>query len=528
MSMTPSNIQIMLKTATLHVLLVCLSPLLTAQTIQQSPEVAALEKATSLDDVRKAVGIDSNPMWQHGVIFTGEAVRLGIDQTFKSMCIPDGRYMWEFQSALATAAGFDGKDGWKVDWTGMPCADSLEGIRVEQLFTAAYTGYWLDHRSLVTVKSLSATDKVLRFELRIGETHGVIVVDALTLLPQSYSWQGGSSDNELKLSKYSTVEGARFPMLVEGTIDRSSVQFRTQQVTAAVPASAQLCAVRLERPDDVVFTDAGPSTLKLKKTWTGHLLVAVQVDGAEERYFMLDSGAGSHCIDTKYAQELELESIGKTPVNGVGGAVQSDIVRLKTLRVGPFTQKNPVLISLDFQAIGKILKTDIAGVVGYDFFARALVGIDIVEATVEIAKPGAWDRREAGWRELTIRKNHPCVECRFEGDRKGLFRIDTGADGTVSFHADYVAQQNLLEGRETKVGGSGGVGGIITVQDGRLDWFEVGRHRFEKPMVRFVTGGNGVLSEKSLVGNVGVEFLKPFRLLFDYPGGRLGFEARKL
>jgi hypothetical protein len=58
---------------------------------------------------------------------------------------------------------------------------------------------------------------------------------------------------------------------------------------------------------------------------------------------------------------------------------------------------------------------------------------------------------------------------------------------------------------------------------GAIDWFELSGHRFENPIIIYSLAKSGPLAEPGVDGNIGVEFLKPFRILLDYRRARMAF-----
>jgi len=77
----------------------------------------------------------------------------------------------------------------------------------------------------------------------------------------------------------------------------------------------------------------------------------------------------------------------------------------------------------------------------------------------------------------------------------------------------------LLDGRQ-----------VARVQAGKLHlgvaeiaWFDLAGHRFERPQVLFALDADGVLGEAGTLGTIGVEFLRPFRIVFDYSRSRIAF-----
>ena len=61
---------------------------------------------------------------------------------------------------------------------------------------------------------------------------------------------------------------------------------------------------------------------------------------------------------------------------------------------------------------------------------------------------------------------------------------------------------------------------------GSVDWFEFAGHRFDHPNVVFALSRQGPLADEYLEGNIGIDFLKPFRLVLDYQNRRVAFVSR--
>jgi hypothetical protein len=176
---------------------------------------------------------------------------------------------------------------------------------------------------------------------------------------------------------------------------------------------------------------------------------------------------------------------------------------------------------LDLARIGKYLGVKMAGIVGYDYFRRTIVGIDLDAASVEVYNPVQFQLAKGSWTPMKFSSGNPAVEASLEGDRTAWFRLDTGANGTVSFHSPFVEKEQLLNGRQTVASGSMGVGGMSQSRTGVIDWFELAGHRFEKPSATFSQAKQGAFTDTYLAGNIGQEFMKPFKVLFDFGGSRV-------
>lgn len=187
----------------------------------------------------------------------------------------------------------------------------------------------------------------------------------------------------------------------------------------------------------------------------------------------------------------------------------------------------PVFVELDLAGVGTVMGMPLAGIVGYQVFQRSVVDLDVSRPSVALHDPARYRLRSGQWSELVVDANLPNVRGRFEGERQGWFRLDTGSTNTVTFHGPAVVQMKLLEGRRTTLSFEGGVGGLRSSRSGTLGWFELGGHRFENPRVTFSAADTGALADEYTLGNLGQGFLKPFRVVLDYPGQRIAFIEKR-
>jgi hypothetical protein len=329
----------------------------------------------------------------------------------------------------------------------------------------------------------------------------------------------------LRLEDWGEIGGVRVPRTIRrGTLDALHDVYRVIEVGRAP-------ALEFERPADPprdwFFDGATPTTLEAKRARTGHVLVHPAVDGADHGWFIFDSGAGAMCLDPDVAQALAARRIGAVTAVGVAGRAAAEIYSAHSFTLGPLTLRNPIFVALELDFIGAAMGEKIVGIVGNEVFARTIVEFQAGE-TLRLA---LHDRDSftlppaAVWTEMLLDGNLPCVRARFEGEREGLFRLDTGAGGTMAFHAGAVKKWNLLEGRATQVSIAGGVGGMQAIRAGKIAWFELAGHRFESLDVGFYTGAGGAFADHDLDGNLGLDLLGKFRLIFDYRASRLAFAA---
>jgi hypothetical protein len=116
----------------------------------------------------------------------------------------------------------------------------------------------------------------------------------------------------------------------------------------------------------------------------------------------------------------------------------------------------------------------------------------------------------------------PAIPIRFEGNREGLFIVDTGSSSTIIFNSLYTKEHNLLEGREVSEQVAQGSGGTYKILSGKLTWLELDGYRFDDPGASFRLGGEGFEME-GRSGVIGRPLMGPFVVVFDYRHKRMAF-----
>jgi hypothetical protein len=254
------------------------------------------------------------------------------------------------------------------------------------------------------------------------------------------------------------------------------------------------------------------------------MLVRPLVNGKDVGWFVLDSGAGGMVIDPRAADGLGLRALGEVIAVGAFGPTKARFRVGDTFELGPLTIKGTRFMELDLAFLSRSFGVNIGGICGRDLFDRAAVEVVIASESVALHDPARYRLEGAAWQELFFSGRNPAVRARFEGDREALFKIDTGSDRTVSFHAPAVERHGLLAGRETRASHSTGVGGSQASREGRLAWFELAGTRFESPEVEFAAARQGAFSDAYTAGNIGAGFLREFRIVFDYANRRIAFQ----
>ncbi len=279
--------------------------------------------------------------------------------------------------------------------------------------------------------------------------------------------------------------------------------------------------------DEVRFDPQAAPAVSARRARTGQLLVQVSVEALAPRWFLLDSGAGGWGIDPALADEAGLLSIGDDGENAAGRDGATLWRQGRAVRVGPVTLPRPRFLEIDCGPLNRALGVELSGICGYELFRDCVVELDLEAATVRIFDPASFELKDAPWQELVLQNKLPCVRARFEGNRQGLFKLDTGAGkGSVLFHSPAVREMGLLAGRVVSDAESAETFGTLNCKTGRLEYLLLGGRRFNNPLVGFSVDERGARADSSTTGTIARELLTPFRLVFDYSHSRIAFAPR--
>lgn len=278
------------------------------------------------------------------------------------------------------------------------------------------------------------------------------------------------------------------------------------------------------RPTAVQFDDAVAANIELKIARTGQPLVRPFINGRDVGWFILDTGAAAMAVTGKTARSTKMIPGDSVRAVGVGGSVDKGTWKGTSFRLGPVVMEQPRFVEMNIPFSALVFGAGISGVIGYDFFAAAVIDLDFRNRHLSVYRSGDETLPNFDWTHLDLYKHLPVVRCRFEGDREGLFMIDTGFNGSVAFFPHAVEQLGLLENRKLRRALTLGAGGGGITQRGRIAWFELGEQRNADILVVFeTTARSSLLEDSTLTGMIGVGLLKRYRVVLDYANNRAAF-----
>ena len=456
---------------------------------------------------------------------SGEAHETGLVAKLTFQFDGKGRWFTKTESELGAAQGFDGKNYWVTTRCGYSqslCFDSKDKNRILQMLL---TNQWLKPKSEAAVSLAQDQNQpdgyLLSLKLKDTGKEVKLVVSKTTYLPVRSIRQESTGESITTFDQWTDFGGYLLPTNIRAEQAGVSSSYRFIGKSAQ-PFNADDFKKPTVVPADTTFDLSKPSKVEAKRILSGHMMVHPLINGKDVGWFFLDSGAEVMVIDKEVADELKLEAVGKTVVGGIGGVGTSQFRRVDEFELGPMKIKGQRFLEIDLKAIANALNMKIAGIVGHDAFYRSIIESDNPKNEVYVYEPSQYKLKEGKWIKMLIDSGLPSIETSFEGG-KGWFGMDTGSEAYVLFNSPAVKRLNLLEGRKTTPTKFGGYGGYSDGKAGTLGWFELSGQRITNLRAGFSLAEKGALANDYLVGSIGQQMIKSFRVVFDFANERVAF-----
>ena len=263
---------------------------------------------------------------------------------------------------------------------------------------------------------------------------------------------------------------------------------------------------------------------------SNHVYLPVRVNGSAPLWFLLDSGAGipAALVDAGRAAELGLRAEGSTNAAAIGGQARvefADGVRYSVagVEIGP---QRVGLMPLAEHAAEEGHAID--GILGHDFFSRFVVEIDYGARTVRLHDPGRYRYAGSGAvLPIEFEGKVPTTRGTARGDAgraaRGKFVVDTGHDELLVLSRRF-AEGIGVRGLTARARHGAGLGGDTSSVAARLRELRVGPYRLAGSVVRVSLDQAGALAGDGVDGFIGGEYLRRFRVVFDYGRRQLVLE----
>lgn len=488
--------------------------------------------------VRKAIGYDNIKRLKRGfAVEETHDLKDSADITVK-MFGRIGEVRRESKPQDTNTFVFDGKELWMINRLnasaryGSPAPVNQKQLEKLVLPSWIQSGWWLDEYAPLDIALLPDESNEMRVALSIRFKNGVVgsklFIERATWLPAALVVEQAKGPYSLELKDYQRTLGFLYPHRSKVIYDNSHKEYKVKSV-AELPATENLFR-SLPPTTDTTFDNNVPAELVMGQGAPfpdgskGHpTYVRPLIDGKDVGWFHFDTGADSMMIDNRIADELQMPLIAESEVVAADGNARKVTVRKgKTFQLGRVTIKDPIYVAGDLSRMNAPPGERRAGFCGYPLLARVIVEVIQGGKGIALYDPSSYRLSKGEWQPLSLINYTPAITARMEGNREGLFMLDTGSSGTVDINSKFSKEQKLLEGRKTVEETVSSSGGDFKNALGSLEWFELAGHTFNNPKVSFRLAGVGYEAE-GVTGVIGRVFMRPFTIVLDYPQRRIAF-----
>jgi len=266
---------------------------------------------------------------------------------------------------------------------------------------------------------------------------------------------------------------------------------------------------------------AGTVPVELTKD---RILVDATVNGVRGR-FILDTGAAAIAFTDTFARRAGAKRLGQTEITGIGGGATANLYKVDTIAFGGNVLHDVVVLTgLDERGSSE---TDIAGLIGFDLLGGAIVELDLDNKSLRIMDPAKVqpDTSKGVVVRVDLASGQPRVAMTVGGRVPVLATLDSGNPLHVLFSQTLISRDRVsFFSDPSSLAGQlqyYGVNGSEIARCGQLQSLELGPIVY-RPVPACASPSmahNDVL--------VGLDFIRAFNVVFDYPDGYLLLRPRK-
>lgn len=326
---------------------------------------------------------------------------------------------------------------------------------------------------------------------------------------------GGGYEEELTGLEYSEAQGKRF--LSAWHYGKSKTRYAYDKIEP----NAQFAEEDLRPPNQTAtwtFGDA-PATLEYNDYHGPRMFVDLVVNGVKGK-FILDTGAAGTVMLDSFARRAGAKRFGEQTIGGFGGGVKANLFRVDTIAVGGSTLHNVIVTSgLDEETFQR---EEAVGLIGFDMLAATVADLNLDTKTLRLMDPAKVqaDKNAGLVVQVDLSDLHIRAPMLIDGQHQVMATLDSGSPSDILFSSDLLKHEKV---RFAKVGTGYiyGIGGAEEATCGKLDPVSLGPVRYQ---AHWACALDSFQRNEILVG---LDFMRAFNFVFDYPSGIVVMTPRK-
>jgi hypothetical protein len=348
----------------------------------------------------------------------------------------------------------------------------------------------------------------LEVNARGGEPE-TLWIDPSSGLPLRLEYLDGDGPSYVEYSDWRDVQGRKIAF--RNTLSDGDRRFDTVQQTTSV---------RLDAPvDPANFAPLAQRALAADRVHAvalvergGHVGVTVRIAN-RDWFFLLDTGAQSILVDSAVLGAAGIAGQGAMEVRGASRTGGLSTALLPRLEIDGARMDDVVVSSLDIaRNLGGGLKID--GILGYPFFASAVVEMDFAKHVMRFGPPGSFvpQGTQVG---LDVDRELAEATMRMNGRLDAPFIVDTGNSGEMLLYRPFLDAHPGVVPFSSASSLNYGLGGANATYRTSLDALQVGGFDLYHRSVDVVLAKDGAFADRVDAGNVGLGVLRNFVTTFD-------------
>jgi hypothetical protein len=253
------------------------------------------------------------------------------------------------------------------------------------------------------------------------------------------------------------------------------------------------------------------------------------LNGAEAISVLVDTGTGESGANGALADRLKLPMVRGTASVSGDSALQVRVIPQAMIALGTAEIKGR-LAALPLADLESIFGRRIDAIAGGDLLRQSAAEFDFARRRIRL-HAGAAFRYGGNGASLPIELLHnvPYVELTVllpNGKRvQGKFTVDTGAGGVaIQIFTPLAEREGWLAGLGTISETGHGIGGTTHHLAARAAALDAGPYRLVRPTIAFTEDYDEAHTPPGVAGLVGVELLRRFRVILDYPDQHIYLE----
>jgi predicted aspartyl protease len=255
------------------------------------------------------------------------------------------------------------------------------------------------------------------------------------------------------------------------------------------------------------------------------VVVKVSINNSGPYNFVLDTGVGLMIItDPLLVDSINIPSKRTIKVTGLGDgeAYEAFITTPLNVNISGIVSHNvsAAIFKKDHFGLSQYAGVNIHGLLGYEFFSKLAVKVDFTDSLITVTKPENMRRFKKGSRvPITIEENRPYFKTPItlnDGTQQAKkFIIDLGAGHAISL--ENIADKTLYSQQLIYANLGIGLNGLISGYKGRVKEIQLGKYKIKNVLTSYPED-NGRTSIVPRDGNLGIDILKKFTIVFNYSG----------